>query len=161
MSDRRPGRGGSGRAAGRPASLRLRGERGIAFMPELIVAVLVTMVTATALVKNIWQAHESELAAYRRARVLEELQTEMEYWKAQAFINGANVPSPNSRHTVPIDTGHRGKRKWILATFDPAPSLRLIHQMGMDCVEITVTASWPEHGKVLRESLRTAINQVR
>jgi hypothetical protein len=155
MSDpRRP-------ASLRPDALSLRGERGISLMPQLIVAVLVTMVTATALVRNIWEAHDSELRTYRRMRVLQELQAEMEYWKAQVFINGINAPTPNARYSVPIDTGKRSRQRWILGVYDPAPVVRYIPGQAMATYEITVSISWPEGGRMQRESLRTAINQVR
>jgi|GEM_PF-2435816 len=144
-----------------PAACSLRGERGIAFYPQLIIALLMLVVTSTALVKNIYQAQETTMREYRRLRVLEELQNEMEFWKAAVFIYGVNAPRPNARHLVPIDTGKRRTRDYVLAEFNPAPEVRLVRQDGTDAYEITVSIMWPEEGVMRRETLKTAINQVR
>lgn len=144
-----------------PESLRLKGERGIAFYPQLIIAVLMLMVTSTALVRNIWQAHETTQQEYRRLRALEELQAEIEYWKAAVFVYGANHPRANARRLVALDTGKRRNRDYIMAEFEPTPQVTLIHLNGMDAYEITVAITWPEGRVMRRETLRTAINQVR
>ncbi|MDP2361230.1 MAG: hypothetical protein Q8O14_10845 [bacterium] len=144
-----------------PGPSWLRSERGISFYPQLIIAVLMLAVASTALVKNIYQAHENTQVEYRRLRALEELQAEIEYWKAAVFIYGPNHPRPNTRHIVNLDTGKRGRRNYILAEFDPAPQISLIRLNGADAYEITVAIRWPERGVMRRETLRTAINQIR
>ncbi len=144
-----------------PAVCGLRGERGIAFYPQLIIAVLMLAISSTALVKNIYQARDTTMKEYRRLRALEELQNEMEFWKAAVFIYGVNAPRPNDRHLVPIDTGKRRTRDYVMAEFNPAPEVRLVRQDGTDAYEITVSIMWPEGSVMRRETLRTAINQVR
>lgn len=146
---------------GRPDALRLRGERGVAFLPQLVIAFLMSAIVSTAVVRNIWEAHATEARIYRRQRVMEELQAEMEYWKAQVVLNGIRHPTPNARHTAVIDAGKRGRREWTLATFDPAPTVRQLTLPGDKAYEITVSVSWPENGHVYRETLKTAINQLR
>jgi hypothetical protein len=149
----------SGAATGRGP--RLSGDRGIAFYPQLIIAVLMLMITSTALVKNIYDAREATMAEYRRLRALEELQAEVEYWKAAIFVFGVNHPQPNNRRLVALDTGKRRNRDYVMAEFDPAPVINLIRLNGADAYEITVSITWPEQGAMRRETLRTAINQVR
>jgi len=149
------------RQAGRPGARWLAGERGVAFYPQLIIAVVMTVVVSTAMVRSIYEAHETTQQEYRRLRALEELQSEIEFWKASVFIFGPNHPRPNARHLVPLDTGKRGVRDYVLAEFDPAPQITLIRLNGMDAYEITVSITWPEGGAVRRETLRTAVNQVR
>lgn len=157
MSDSRSRRGRL-----RPDAVRLRGERGVAFLPELVIAFLMTIVVATAVVRNIWEAHRTEDRIYARGRVLEELQAEMEYWKAQLLLNGPRRPTPNARHTVVLDARRStDNRKWTWATFDPAPVISQITLPGANAYEITVSVSWPEDGHVYRETLKTAVNQVR
>jgi len=140
---------------------RCASERGAAFLAELLVSVLIAVAASTALVRGVWAAPETSLREYRRLRALQELQNEMEYWKAQVFINGINTPNPSARHSVPIDISKRSKKNRILAEFEPAPTVRRLQQPGSDAYEITVTISWPEGKTVRRESLRTAINQLR
>lgn len=147
------------RKAGRLAWLR--DEAGIAFYPQLIIAVLILMVTSTALVKNIFQAHEVTKQEYRRMRALEELQGEVEFWKAGVYIYGVNHPRPNSRHFVALDTGNRRERDYVLGEFEPAPQVDLIRTNGMDVYQITVSITWPEGSSMRRETLRTAVNQIR
>jgi hypothetical protein len=139
----------------------IRGDEGFAFYPQLIIALLVLAVTSTALVKNIYQAHETTRREYVRLRAVEELQAEMEYWKASIFIMGANHPLPNARRVVNLDTGQRARRNYVLGEFEPAPHVRQIRLNGQDAYEITVAIAWPDGGVMRRETLRTAINQVR
>jgi len=139
-----------------------KGEQGISFYPQLVVALLILMVTSTALVKNIHQAHENTKAEYRRMRALEELQAEVEFWKAAVYVFGINHPRPNARHFVPLDTGGgRRERDFVLAEFAPAPLIELIRTGGLDAFQITVSITWPEGRAMRRETLRTAVNQLR
>jgi hypothetical protein len=147
------------------SSLKMRhllsNDKGAAFFMQTLVAVLILAVVSTALVRNIWQSHDQALQEYRRLRAISELQNEMEYWKAQIFVNGPNVPAPNSRRKVILDSGRRTKRQYVLGEFDPAPTIRQLAQPGMTAYEITVSISWPEGNAMRRESLMTAINQRR
>jgi hypothetical protein len=137
------------------------GETGIAFYPQLLIAVLLLMVTSTALVKNIYQAHELTKQEYRRMRALEELQGEIEFWKASVYVFGINHPRPSARHFVALDTGNRRERDYVLAEFAPAPQIDLIRLAGIDAFQITVSITWPEGTAMRRETLRTAVNQLR
>ena len=149
--------------AGRPwGPAWWRRESGISFYPQLVVAMLILMVTSTALVKNIYQAHENTKAEYRRMRALEELQAEVEFWKAAVYVFGINHPPSNARHFVPLDMGNgRRERDFVLGEFNPAPEVRMIRQTGIDAFEITVSITWPEGTAMRRETLRTAVNQLR
>jgi hypothetical protein len=139
----------------------LRNDRGAAFYMQTLIAVLVIAVVSTAMVRNIWQAHEQGLREYRHMRALSELQNEIEYWKAQIFVNGANTPQPNARRKVVLDTGRRGRQQYVLGEFDPAPRIHQLSLPGVRAYEITVSIAWPEGQGMRRESLTTAINQRR
>ena len=139
----------------------LRDEKGAAMLAQLVVSFLITVAAATGLVRAVWEAHESTLREYRRARVLEEVQAELEYWKAQLFIKGPSAPSPSARNTVVLDRGKRRSQEYILGEYEPAPRVTQLVLPGTHAYEITVTLSWPDGGVTRKESLRTAINQMR
>ncbi len=139
----------------------LRDERGAAFVAQLLISSLISVIAATGLVRAVWEAHESSMREYRRLRVLEELQAEMEYWKAQIFVKDVNYPRPTARNTVVIERGKRSLANAIVGTYEPAPSIRLYNQVGLNAYEITVSLSWFEGGVEHQETLRTAINPVR
>jgi hypothetical protein len=139
-----------------------KGEQGISFYPQLVVALLILIVTSTALVKNIYQAHENTKAEYRRMRALQELQGEVEFWKAAVYVFGINHPPSTGRRFVPLDTGNgRREQDFVLAEFSPAPDIQMIRQTGIDAYMITVSITWPEGTAMRRETLRTAVNQLR
>jgi hypothetical protein len=139
----------------------LREDRGAAFFPQLIIAVVMLSVTSTALVRNIWEAHESSQRSYRRMRALEELQNEVEYWKAEVYVRGSQHPFPRANRVVVIEDGKRGRNDVVLAEFDPQPTISQFGTGTSPFYEITVSIAWPEGGVIHRESIKTAINQVR
>lgn len=140
---------------------RLCDDRGVAFYPQLILAVLILMVTSAALVRNIYQAHDTSLQEFRRIRVMEELQAELEYWKANVYLYGPSHPRPSARRTIPIETGKRRSNEYIMGEFDPAPQITQIRLNGANAYQIQVTLRWPEGGEMRQESLLTAVNQLR
>lgn len=134
-------------------------DRGASMMVSLVVGFMVVVIASTAIFKGIFQAHDSNMRIYRKVKALEALQNEMEYWKAEVSLRGANHQRPYGRYQVVLESDSRRTNDAVLASFEPAASIRPLGTSGqVDAYEITVSITWPEGDKLWRETMTTAVN---
>jgi hypothetical protein len=135
-------------------------DRGVAFLAQVLISILITTVVSTSMIRAIYQAHDQSLKEYRRMRALEELQNELEYWKARVFVRGSGYGIVEHSRQVVLDEGRRSTDDYIMGEFSPAATIEQIPTTGsVQSYEITVSIRWPEGGQMRRETLRTGITR--
>jgi hypothetical protein len=140
-------------------------QRGVIFVWQAIVAVFIITIAAVGLVTSMYQAHHMLNQQYRRMKVLDALQNEMEFQKMRCFASAVQPSMPAFLPPAVIDKGQRGNpTKWIYGYFEPRGQI-IAAQETADCVVkawiIKLHMEWEEpDGSIQHESLRTAVSHM-